>query len=352
MSEFEPDYRHVFDAASNRAAARLPLYEHLINTEKMEQMTGLNFAGLESGSLNDRKEFFRIYNAFYRDHGYDTVSYEACIVTVISDGEALSGHIPGPIQTRADFEAFPFDQIPERFWARHRDSFTAFSAGLLPGMKGVGGIGNGVFEVAQDLVGYEHLCILTAEDPELYRDIFRETGKLMLAIWTRFLAEFGEAYILPRFGDDLGFKSNTLLNPRDIRDLIIPEYRKIVDLVHDSGKRFLLHSCGNIFNVMDDIIEEAKIDAKHSNEDQIAPFSVWLDRYGDRIGNFGGVDMNVLCQCSEKEIREYTAEVIRSVVGHGGCAIGSGNSIPEYVPTEGYLAMVDTVREIRGDFRA
>jgi uroporphyrinogen decarboxylase len=28
--------------------------------------------------------------------------------------------------------------------------------------------------------------------------------------------------------------------------------------------------------------------------------------------------------------------------------LGSGNSIPDYVPVEGYLAMVETAREIRG----
>jgi uroporphyrinogen decarboxylase len=42
------------------------------------------------------------------------------------------------------------------------------------------------------------------------------------------------------------------------------------------------------------------------------------------------------------EILTYTGE-------HGGIAIGSGNSIPEYVPDEGYLAMVETVRKMRGE---
>jgi uroporphyrinogen decarboxylase len=30
-----------------------------------------------------------------------------------------------------------------------------------------------------------------------------------------------------------------------------------------------------------------------------------------------------------------------------GYGIGSGNSIPEYVPTEGFIAMIDAVNEIR-----
>jgi uroporphyrinogen decarboxylase len=199
-------------------------------------------------------------------------------------------------------------------------------------------------------VGFEHLCLLKAEDPAAYARVFQKTGELMYTIWRRFLREFGDDFVLPRFGDDLGFKSATLLHPDDIRTFIIPEYRRIVDLVHAAGKPFLLHSCGNIFEVMDDIIEGARINAKHSNEDQIAPFDVWLERYGARIGNFGGVDMDILCQKSREEIAEYTTAVVRQAEGHGGFALGSGNSIPEYVPTEGYLTMIETGRRLRGDY--
>lgn len=350
MKDFQPDYRHIEAAARNRTPKRMPLYEHIINVEKVEAIINRPIAPLLSGSLSDRKEFFRRFSSFFRDMGYDTVSFEACIVTVVSNGEALSGHIPGPIQDRADLERFPFNELPQRFWDAHYESFVAFRDTLPEGMKGVGGIGNGVFEIAQDLVGFEHLCLMKAEAPDVYRQVFEKTGALMYTIWERFLQEFGDDFVLPRFGDDLGFKSATLLHPDDIRELIVPQYRRVVDLVHAAGKPFLLHSCGNIFEVMDDIIEGARIDAKHSNEDQIAPFSVWLERYGERIGNFGGVDMDVLCQKSREEIAEYTTRVVRQAQGYGGFALGSGNSIPEYVPTEGYLAMVETGRRLRGDY--
>lgn len=104
-----------------------------------------------------------------------------------------------------------------------------------------------------------------------------------------------------------------------------------------------------IFNIMEDLINTAGIDAKHSNEDQIAPFSEWVEKYGDCIGNFGGVDTGHLCMKSESEIREMVCEILTYTGEHGGIAIGSGNSIPEYVPDEGYLAMVETVRKMRGE---
>ena len=194
---------------------------------------------------------------------------------------------------------------------------------------------------------YEHN--ISADDPELYADLFKAVGSIMLEIWEEFLKRFGDAFCVCRFGDDLGFKSATLIPPTDIKTHIIPQYKRIIERVHSYNKPFLLHSCGKIFDVMEDLINIAGINAKHSNEDQIASFSVWVDKYGDRIGNFGGVDTDHLCRKSEQEIRYITKDVVNYSKDHGGFALGSGNSIPPYVKVEGYLAMVETAREIRGE---
>ena len=216
-------------------------------------------------------------------------------------------------------------------------------------MKAVGGVGNGTFECVQDLVGYIELCYIRGEDEELYRDLFRAVGDAQVAIWTRFMREFSDVFCVLRFGDDLGFNTMTLISPDDIRDHVVPQYRRVVDLVHGQGKPFLLHSCGNLFRAFDHLIDGAAIDAKHSNEDSIAHFSVWVDRYGDRIGNFGGIDTDVLVRQSPEDIRAYVFDCLSRVRGKGGIAFGSGNSIPDYVPAEGYLAMIEAVRDWRGD---
>ena len=99
---------------------------------------------------------------------------------------------------------------------------------------------------------------------------------------------------------------------------------------------------------MDDILSTG-IDAKHSNEDQIAPFPVWVERYGDRIGNFGGIDTDAVCRLTPCEMREYITDVVSRCKGHGGFAFGSGNSIPNYVPVENYLCMNTIICELRGE---
>lgn len=349
MNNFIPDYNNIVQAARNVKPRRLPLYEHIISEEIMEQIVGVKFAEYANGNLDEKREFIRHYCNFYRTMGYDTVSFERLITSVMPGSGALYGHKDGVIKDRKDFEKYPWDSIGDSFFIQYSDYYRLLREEMPQGMKAIGGPGNGVFECVQDVVGYTNLCYISMDDPELYKDLFKKVGGIMYRIWERFLKEFGDIYCVCRFGDDLGFRSSTLISPEDIRENILPQHKRIIELVHSYNKPFLLHSCGCIFDVMEDIISFSKIDAKHSNEDAIAPFSVWVDRFGDRLGNFGGVDTDVLCQKSEIEIKEYVKNVINCSINHGGFALGSGNSIPDYVPVSGYLAMVEEVREYRGE---
>ena len=72
-----------------------------------------------------------------------------------------------------------------------------------------------------------------------------------------------------------------MLEPDTIRQYILPQHKRVIDVVHSAGKKFLLHSCGNIFEIMPDILANG-IDAKHSNEDQICPYQVWIEKYADK----------------------------------------------------------------------
>ena len=345
---FQPDYRYLESAARNVDAARIPLYEHLINFDVIEKIMNKEFAPLIWGDYEEKKEFFRNYCAFFMKLGYDTVSFELCIGGVLPGGGALGGHKKGVIQTREDFEKYPFDEIPELYKKAFHDIIRALHEVMPDGMKAVGGGGNGVFECVQDLTGYIDLCYISADDPELYADLYKKVGDMSLKIWKNFLKEFSDDFCVLRFGDDLGFKSNTLISDDDIVTHIIPQYKRIIDEVHRCGKPFLLHSCGNIFNVMDELIA-AGIDAKHSNEEQIAPFPVWVEKYGDKIGNFGGIDTDAVCRLSRAEMKEYISDVVKKSVGRGGFAFGSGNSIPSFVPVDNYLMMNEIIREIRGE---
>lgn len=344
---FEPDYHNILDVLKNRRPARLPVYEHIISPAIMEKILNTQFAELTSGGDSDVKEFFSHYCRFFKEMTYDTVSFEICITTFLPDNGAIMGGKPGPIQNRNDFENYPWEEIPTRFWESAEKQFRFLNETLPAGMKAIGGIGNGVFEISEDLVGFEYLAYMMAEVPDLFRDVYQKIGDLMVTIWTEFLNRHAGAFAVCRFGDDLGFKTSTLMAPGTIREHIIPQYKRVVDLVHSAGFPFLWHSCGNIFEIMDDVIDIG-IDAKHSNEDAIAPFDKWIERYNDRIGLFGGIDVDILCLEEPPVVMEKVVELGQKFRGMAkGYALGSGNSIPDYVPVDGYLTMIEAAQKIR-----
>lgn len=345
---FTPDYRHCLDAAMNKKPRRLPIYEHVISPFIMEKILECDFASLHD-SKNDRDidYFFENYCKFFHQMTYDTVSYEVCIVDILPGHGALKGGRPGPIQSEKDFQDYPWEELPQLYYSVARPRFDALVRNLPEGMKAVGGVGNGVFEISEDLVGLEYLAYMQADNPKLFGDLYSKIGELTLTLWKRFLDDYAEHFAVCRFGDDLGFKSGTLVSPAVIRSHILPQYKKIIRLIASCGKAFLWHSCGCIFDIMPDVIALG-INAKHSNEDGIARFDRWIELYGDQIGLFGGFDVDLLCQKSPEEITMQVIEDGRRFrETANGYALGSGNSIPEYVPVEGYLAMIRAANELR-----
>ncbi|MFH0758207.1 MAG: uroporphyrinogen decarboxylase family protein [Bacteroidota bacterium] len=344
--EFQPDYTQILEVLHNRRPSRLPLYEHHIDVPFISKALGkeIILAGSNSGDLD---HYYAELLRFWRNMTYDALDYEAPVCDILPGHGAIFGGRPGPIRTRSDFEKFPFDDIPRIFWETYTPHLESLARVMPPGMKAYGGCGYGIFETSQDLVGYEQLCVLLYEDPDLFADLFIRTGDLYEKLWIEMVRKYSDLFVFFRMGDDLGFKTSTLLPHETIIRHILPQYKRVIRAVHRGGKKFLLHSCGDIFPVMEEIIA-CGIDAKHSNEDQIAPFDRWISLYNDRIGLFGGIDVDLLCQ------NPYD-EVFRQVVDSGtrfraitrGWGLGSGNSIPGYVPLEGFMGMIDAAREIR-----
>jgi len=56
-----------------------------------------------------------------------------------------------------------------------------------------------------------------------------------------------------------------------------------VDIAHKAGKLLVFHSCGNMYKLMDELIDDVGIDAKHSYEDKIVPVDEAYRRWGDRV---------------------------------------------------------------------
>ena len=269
---------------------------------------------------------------FYYKAGYDYLPVWPGLE--MERGSLVDRRLGYPIKNREDFNHYSWPDLSSITFSE----FEAVIPVLPKGMKIIGQTG-GIFEMAESLCGYEGLCFLLADDRRLVHNIFERLGLLYETTYSGMarIKEVGAVVI----SDDLGFKTQTLISPEDLREFVLPWHKRLAEIIHRNGKPCILHSCGNLSAIMDDLIEEVKIDAKHSYEDAILPVVEAKKMYGDKIAISGGFDVDRLCRSSEEEIRQYVDLLINEVGSSGGHALGSGNSIPDYVPIENYLIMLD-----------
>ena len=109
MKGFEPDYRHMVDAAYNREAERLPLYEHGFDASVIEKIIGAKVEPLLHGSYADKVEAQRRVARCGIQLGYDCIPFERCVIHLVQDGKALMGHAPSLIETMEDVENYPWE---------------------------------------------------------------------------------------------------------------------------------------------------------------------------------------------------------------------------------------------------
>jgi uroporphyrinogen decarboxylase len=195
-------------------------------------------------------------------------------------------------------------------------------------------------------MGVVGLSYALADRPELVDRVFEKIGRLYESA-VRQLATLDAIGAL-RQGDDLGFKTSTFLKPEQLRRLVFPIYRTMTDLAHAQDKPFILHSCGNLERVYEDLIEDCRIDAKHSFEEVILPVEEFKRLYGDRCTPVGGLDVDLICRGSEEEIRAETRRKIEACFADGYWALGTGNSLTNYMPVEKYMAVLDEGVKVAG----
>ncbi len=245
----------------------------------------------------------------------------------------------GPITTAEEFAAYP--------WPDPKDATTRnlewFQENLPDDMCVIGSGGFAHFaEYLTWLMGYETLCYAVFDNQELVTAISRRLLEIY-DVCVRRILQFDRVKVI--WGsDDLGFRSGPLMRPADLREYVLPGHRAMAAASHAAGRPYLLHSCGRLDTIMDDLVDDVRIDGLHSYEDTIHTVEETKRRYGDRIAVLGGIDMDFLCRQDAAAVRARTRRTLDACQGGGGYCLGSGNSIANYVPLDNYLAMLDEGR--------
>lgn len=254
-------------------------------------------------------------------------------------GRAYIDESTGPITNWAEFEAYPWPD-PASVTTQ---ALEWYEKNLPDDMCIIGSGGFGHFaEYLTWLMGYETLCYALFDQRDLVRALADRLMHLYTTMLDRIL-EFDRVKIV--WGsDDMGFKTGPMIGPDDLQEFVLPGHKKMAEMAHAAGKPYLLHSCGNLDTIMEDLIEDVKIDAKHSFEDTIEDVRELKHGYGQRIALLGGIDVDFLCRADEAAVRERVRETLDICMPGGGYCLGTGNSVTNYIPVKHYLAMVDEGR--------
>ncbi|MBN1445414.1 MAG: hypothetical protein JW957_04840 [Candidatus Omnitrophica bacterium] len=254
---------------------------------------------------------------------------------VVSRGERIwVEEGAGIISSWENFEKYPWPDVKKIDYSPYK----FISENLPDGMKMMVCPSDGVFEVvSESLLGLEGLSYLLVDEPGLVKEVFNKVGETMLSFYENVVELDNVGGFFQ--GDDMGYKTSTIVKPDILRELVLPWHKKFAEAAHKHNKMYWLHCCGNVSTLMDDFINDVKIDAFHSFQDVIIPVGEFMKKY-PQIAALGGIDVNSLGIMKEKELRKYVQKTLDQCMP-GRYALGSGNSIANYIPVENYLAMLD-----------
>lgn len=345
-SRREPDFEQFLRVLRrHEKPAHLPFYEHIASPGFISNRMGVSFASLPT----HEPATWKCYADFWMGMGFDEVPIEIPPFFPVQHHEDAVGKLSHgseatvTIRTWDDFERYPWPSLEAPLDFR---PFEMVADCLPPGAKMVAGVCAGIFEWATTLLGVEGLSLMLCTDPDLAGAVIRRIGDTHTAA-LRQIASMDAVGAL-RQGDDLGFKTSTFLSPAQLREHVFPIYTEMVNIAHTAGKPFILHSCGNLDQVYDDLIDGCGIDAKHSFEDVILPVADFKRQYGGRVTPLGGLDVDTICRASEPELRAYTRRAVEDCFADGWWALGTGNSLTDYMPVENYLIVLDEGMNVAG----
>ena len=346
-----PNAERFVDVVMGRTQSdRPPMVEYLVDDTLQKpiltHMLGRQWVDPTPGDRTTTEAYLDNFIAFWQGMGYDFVRYEESLPfkergvlgadpTMVQGIRHWRDLSHGAIIDWDDYERYPWPSVTPESMAHYEYLSTHIPEGMGLMVCHAGGI----YEHLSAIFSYEGLCYALYDQPELVEKVAQRLGELMLDFYQQLVEMDKVIAIFP--GDDMGFRSATLVPPNALQQYTLPWHRRYAQLAHDHGLPYFLHSCGNLAAIMDDLIDDVGIDAKHSFENAIIPVEQFQVQYGDRIGVLGGVDVDILGRHSPETVRAQVRGIIDACHPRGRFCIGSGNSIPSYIPVENYLTMLD-----------
>ncbi len=148
--------------------------------------------------------------------------------------------------------------------------------------------------------------------------------------------------------DDQGTQSSTILPPRTFRELFVPYYQRVIQIMHEIAPdvKVFLHSCGAIYDIIDDIVD-CGFDVLNPVQWSAGGHSYreWKDKCRDRIALWGGGvnTQTTLPLGTVDDVRKEASEVARYLAEDSGYVFCAIHNILAEIEPEKVIALYQSV---------
>lgn len=189
------------------------------------------------------------------------------------------------------------------------------------------------------IFGFENFMYTLFDDLQLIEEVLEMGANYYVEI-TKKVLERNLTFLF--VGDDIAFKSTTLIDPNLLRKIWLPRLQRIFEPAIKSNTPILFHSDGNIIEMIPDLINSG-INALNP----IEPYGMEIDQikreFGRDIALVGNLDVGGnLSRGSTEDVRREAESLIDRIGTDGGLVLASSHSITKNVKPENFLAMIDT----------
>ncbi len=196
------------------------------------------------------------------------------------------------------------------------------------------------YERAWLVAGMQSLLAAMADDDGHVEELFAKIGEFEFGIAEQYLELGVEAAWL---ADDYGMNSALMFSPQMWRRYVRPHLKRVVDLYHEAGAIVILHSCGSITALIDELLAVGidVLDPLQPNCNRLE----WIrERTLGRICLCGGLQASALVEDSAKAF-SVAQERIRQLGAMGGYIVGPDDDWE--IPTASQTAILSAVEQQR-----
>jgi len=146
-------------------------------------------------------------------------------------------------------------------------------------------------------------------------------------------------------GEDIAFRGGTFVRPQWLEREYGPRLARVINALHQRGKKVMFHSDGNL-NLVMDMLVEAGIDALNPVEVNAGMHLADLHRRYPKLVFAGGIDASHLLPFgTPQQIKDAVVRAIEDTEGR--ILVGSSTEVFNAVPLENYLAMREAAMQYR-----